>query len=115
MTDTNDLLKNKAVAVKKSTTSGKSHIIAKGKGYLAEQILDIAFKKGVKVRQDKDLADLLEQFDVDSPIPLEALSAVSEILDYVYKANQSMLPKNTDESAEYTDSHPVAGVKESDD
>lgn len=65
-------------------------IIAKGTGDLAERLLDIAFTKGIKVRQDKDLTELLDAFDVESPIPLEALHAVSLILERVYAENQRL-------------------------
>lgn len=97
MNDDNDVPKTKAVAVKKTIDSLGATITAKGSGHLAERILDVAFSKGVKVRSDEDLTNLLEQLDIDSPIPLEALSAISQILDYVYKANQSMLLKSEDE------------------
>lgn len=63
------------------------HIAAKGKGYLAEQIIALAKEHGVEVREDADLAGLLAKLDIDMPIPLEAYSAVAEILAYVYKAN----------------------------
>ena len=51
----------------------------------AEQILQIAFDRGVKVRTDADLVELLAAVDVDSEVPLEALAAVAEILSYVYR------------------------------
>ncbi len=73
----------------------RSKITAKGTGKLAERILDIAFEKGVKVRQDKELTDLLEQFDVESPIPLEALDVVSDILRHVYLANNNLKADGT--------------------
>lgn len=62
-------------------------ITAKGRGHNAEKILQIAFDTDVKVREDSELADLLDAFDVESPVPLEALAAVTEILDYLYKLN----------------------------
>jgi len=61
-------------------------ITATGEGALAEQILQIAFEHGVKVREDADLAQILKEVDVDTPIPLEAFAAVSEILSYLYKS-----------------------------
>jgi flagellar biosynthesis protein len=61
-------------------------VTAKGRGALAEQILEIAFDHGVKVRSDADLAEILAALDVDSEVPLEALAAVAEILSYVYRA-----------------------------
>jgi flagellar biosynthesis protein len=62
-------------------------IVATGKGAIAEQILQLAFAHGVKVRKDEDLIEVLSKLDVDSVIPLEAFAAVAEILAYVYRAN----------------------------
>lgn len=62
-------------------------VVATGRGAVAEQILQVAFASGVKVRQDADLVEVLSAVDLDSEIPLEALAAVAEILAYVYRAN----------------------------
>ncbi len=62
-------------------------VIASGYGRLAEQILDLAFERGIKVREDADLAELLATLDLDTPIPSEAIVAVAEILAKVYEAN----------------------------
>jgi flagellar biosynthesis protein len=62
-------------------------VIASGYGKLAEQILQMAFDKGIKVRADADLAELLATLDLDTPIPSEAIVAVAEILSKVYEAN----------------------------
>ena len=62
-------------------------VAATGRGAVAEQILEIAFAKGVPVREDPDLAQLLVTLDVDSVIPTEALAAVAEILSYLYRLN----------------------------
>ncbi len=64
---------------------GAPRVVAKGRGALAEQILQIAFDRGVRVRSDADLAEILATIEVDSEIPLEALAAVAEILSYVYR------------------------------
>jgi flagellar biosynthesis protein len=62
-------------------------VLAGGRGAIAEQILNIAFAQGVRVREDADLAQLLAAVDVDSEIPVEAFAAVAEILVYVWRAN----------------------------
>lgn len=62
-------------------------VVATGRGAVAEQILQIAFANGVKVREDGDLAQLLAAVENDDQIPLEAFAAVAEILAYVYRAN----------------------------
>jgi flagellar biosynthesis protein len=78
-----------AVAIKGENDS-PAKVIASGRGKLAEQILDLAFSKGVKVREDADLAELLSTLDLDTPIPGEAIMAVAEILARVYQANGKM-------------------------
>ena len=67
-------------------------VIAGGRGSIAEQILQIAFAQGLKVREDPDLAELLTAIDIDSEIPVEAFAAVAEILIYVYRANGNPFP-----------------------
>ncbi|MFO0389256.1 MAG: EscU/YscU/HrcU family type III secretion system export apparatus switch protein [Alphaproteobacteria bacterium] len=63
---------------------------AKGKGYMAEQIIAIARASGVEIRHDSDLATMLSKLDLDTPIPLEAYAAVAEILTYIYRKNDAM-------------------------
>ncbi len=62
-------------------------VVAAGYGVWAEKIVELAFQNGVRVREDKDLAQLLAAIEIDSDIPTEALIAVAEILAHVYKAN----------------------------
>lgn len=64
-------------------------IVASGSGALAERILEIAFLNGVKVRKDEDLAELLSALEIGNEIPVEAFTAIAEILSYVYRANQA--------------------------
>ena len=65
-------------------------VSAKGKGYIAERIIELAREHGIEVREDSDLTTLLSKLDIDMPIPLEAYTAVAEILAYIYKANDGM-------------------------
>lgn len=77
-----------AVALTDSDKGQKiPRISAAGRGKIAEQILELAFENGIKVREDSDLAELLATIELESPIPSEAFMAVGEILSYVYQAN----------------------------
>ena len=71
------------------------HMVAGGRGRIAEQILQIAFANDVKVREDADLAQLLTSIDINSEIPVEAFATIAEILTYVYQANVNNLDTNT--------------------
>jgi len=82
-----------AVALKYDGIEDQSpEVIASGRGGVAEQILQIAFAEGVKVREDADLAEVLSALDIGAEIPVEAFAAVSEILTYVYRANGEEMP-----------------------
>ena len=81
-----------AVAVEESRDA-MPKVTATGRGHVAEQILEIAFARGIKVREDADLVQILAALDVDSDIPTEAFAAVAEILSYVYRANGQIPPE----------------------
>ena len=76
-----------ALAGGKPGSGGPPSVVAGGRGRLAEQILQIAFANGIKVREDADLAQLLTTIDLEEDIPVEAFAAVAEILIYLYRAN----------------------------
>jgi len=78
-----------AIAADESNPEAPPQIVASGRGALAEQILEIAFANGIKVREDCDLAELLVQLELDTPIPSEAIVIVAEILAKVYEANNA--------------------------
>ena len=82
-----------AVALNQAQETDRApKVVAAGRGTTAEQILEIAFAQGIKVREDADLAQLLSAVDEDSEIPLDAFAAVAEILVYLYRANGKAPP-----------------------
>ncbi|HEY9163597.1 MAG TPA: EscU/YscU/HrcU family type III secretion system export apparatus switch protein [Magnetovibrio sp.] len=81
--------KDLAVAISYQPSKDQApHVVAKGQGWLAEQIIAIAEANGIEVRKDANLAQILAQVDIDSEIPLEAFTLVAEILSYVYQKNK---------------------------
>lgn len=60
-------------------------VVAKGQGALAEQIIALAEARGIEIRKDADLVNLLAAVPLDAPIPIEAYVAVAEILSYIYR------------------------------
>jgi flagellar biosynthesis protein len=66
---------------------GAPSVVASGRGAIAEAILELAFASGVKVREDKDLAEMLHAVGIGDHIPLAAFAAVAEILARLYAAN----------------------------
>ena len=63
-------------------------LTAKGKGHVAERIIELARQHDIPVRSDKALIQILSQLDIDQHIPPELYKAVAEILAFVYSANE---------------------------
>ncbi len=68
--------------------AGAPQVVAKGRGDVAEAILEIARAHGVPVREDKDLVELLSQCELLDEIPVELYSAVAHVLAYLHALNQ---------------------------
>ena len=60
-------------------------VIAKGAGFIAEKIMEIARRYNIPVVEDKPLARALFKLKIDSLIPAELYRAVAKILAYIYK------------------------------
>lgn len=58
-------------------------VIASGKGYLAEKIIDKAREYDIPVHRDEKLAGSLEQLEIGEYIPKELYQVVAEVLVYV--------------------------------
>ena len=63
-------------------------IAAKGRGYLAERILEVARAHDIPIREDKNLVEILSHLDLTQEIPPEIYKAVAEILAFVYRLTQ---------------------------
>lgn len=75
----------KAVALRYDTARENApRVVASGKGYLAEKILQTAGEAGVPVYEDSALVEMLSVLDLSSEIPVELYRVVAEILVFVY-------------------------------
>jgi flagellar biosynthesis protein len=59
-------------------------LVAKGKGKVAEKIIEIAKAHGIPVQENKELVEFLSMLDLYQEIPPELYKAVAEILAFVY-------------------------------
>jgi flagellar biosynthesis protein len=60
-------------------------VIAKGKGFVAEQLLSIARRHAVPVYQNQTVTQLLMAVELDREIPPELYQAVANVLAYIYR------------------------------
>ncbi|MHB8829995.1 MAG: EscU/YscU/HrcU family type III secretion system export apparatus switch protein [Syntrophales bacterium] len=63
-------------------------VTAKGKGNIAEKIIELAKKNDIPIKSDPALVQLLSKVDIEEQIPLELYRAVAEILAFVYSMNE---------------------------
>jgi flagellar biosynthesis protein len=68
-------------------------VVAKGRGYLAEKILDLARQHNIPVRHDKNLLQVLSRLDLDQEIPGEVYAVVAEILGFIYRLSNRKLER----------------------
>ncbi len=64
-------------------------VVAKGRGAIAEAILERARESGLYVHQSKELVALLMQVNLDSHIPPHLYIAVAELLAWLYRLDQN--------------------------
>ncbi len=75
----------KAAALKYRHGKDKApKLAAKGRGKVAEKIIEIAKAHGIAVQEDKELVEFLSMLDLYQEIPPELYKAVAEILAFVY-------------------------------
>jgi flagellar biosynthesis protein len=74
-----------AVALAYAEGQGAPRVVAKGRGVLAQAIIDRAHEAGVYVHESPELVSLLMQVDLDRHIPAQLYVAVAELLAWLYR------------------------------
>ena len=83
------LAEKKAVALKYDMEKNRApKLVAKGKGHVAENILEAAKKGQVPVYQNKSLVNMLMALELDKEIPTELYTTVAGVLAYVYRIDK---------------------------
>jgi flagellar biosynthesis protein len=63
-------------------------VTAKGRGHIADKIIEEARRHGIPIKEDPALVEILSRLDLDEYIPAELYTAVAEILSFVYAVNE---------------------------
>jgi len=85
---------NLAVALAYQQEEGAPRVVAKGRGLLAQAIVERAQEAGVYVHESPELVALLMQVDLDRHIPPQLYIAVAELLAWLYRVErgEDLLP-----------------------
>ncbi len=79
---------SEAVALRyKSKEDNAPKVIAKGRGSVADKILEIARQNNIPVKEDPELLQILSTLDLNSEIPPHVYQVVAELLAFVYSMN----------------------------
>ncbi|MHB1011354.1 MAG: EscU/YscU/HrcU family type III secretion system export apparatus switch protein [Desulfobacteria bacterium] len=66
-------------------------LMAKGRGAVADRILEIARRNGIPIREDRELVQVLASLDLYQEIPPDLYKAVAEILVFLYSLNRGAM------------------------
>jgi flagellar biosynthesis protein len=73
-----------AVALAYADGDAAPKVVAKGRGLVAEQIIERAREAGVFVHESKELVALLMDVDLDRQVPPALYRAIAELLAWLY-------------------------------
>jgi flagellar biosynthesis protein len=83
--------RRKAVALRYDPEKDRAPVVvAKGKGDLAERIVEIARREGIPVVEDKDLIEALLRVEVFEEIPPQLYEAVARVLVFIRSVRSSL-------------------------
>jgi flagellar biosynthesis protein len=86
----------KAVALKYDAAERDApEVVASGRGRIAEKIIELAKARGIYIKQDPDLVEVLSKLDIGDAIPPELYAVIAEILAFVYRLNARRDPRNS--------------------
>jgi flagellar biosynthesis protein len=70
-------------------TNDAPRVVAKGRGIVAEKIMEVARESGVMIEANPMLAEALSGVELDSSIPHELYQAVAEVIRFVLRARRN--------------------------
>jgi flagellar biosynthesis protein len=73
------------VAALRYEGTGAPKVVASGRGYIADRILEAAKEAGVPIRSDAALAEALATLELGSDVPEQLWKAVAETLAWAYR------------------------------
>ncbi len=81
-----------AVALAYHEGEAAPRVTAKGRGLIADAIMQRAREAGLQVHESPELVALLMQVDLDARIPPRMYTAVAEVLAWAYRLDRRAIP-----------------------
>ncbi|MGP7817519.1 EscU/YscU/HrcU family type III secretion system export apparatus switch protein [Niallia sp. 01092] len=80
--------RKEAVALRYAQNLDAPTVLAKGKGMVAESIIERAKENGVPIQEDPSLVELLAKLNFHDQIPEDLYQAVAEVFAFIYKLDK---------------------------
>jgi flagellar biosynthesis protein len=91
---TNPNKRQMAVALAYQSGDAAPKVVARGRGIIAQAIIERAKEHGVFVHESEELVGMLMQVELDEHIPPQLYLAVAEVLAWVYRLEHKEIPAN---------------------
>lgn len=83
-------VRKEAIALNYNPENNNSpKVIAKGKGKIADNIVEKAVQSDIPIYEDKNLVELLGQLDLNEAIPEELYEVVAEVFAFIYRLDRN--------------------------
>lgn len=90
--DQSGFARAQAVAIAYETGDTAPKVVAKGRGLVAQEIIERAKEAGVFVHESPELVSLLMDVDLDTQVPPQLYIAVAELLAWLYRVEKREPP-----------------------
>lgn len=81
-----------AVALKYDFGDGAPTVTAKGKGHIADKIIETARENDIAIEENPVLAEALSKIELESEIPVPLYKAVAEVIGFVLQTGKLKRP-----------------------
>ncbi|CAM3752812.1 EscU/YscU/HrcU family type III secretion system export apparatus switch protein [Alkalicoccus chagannorensis] len=83
-----DALRRRAVALGYREGEHAPKVKAKGKGFVAEEIIERAKSSSIPIQEDPSLVEMLSQLEVNEKIPEDLYEVVAEVFAFIYRIDR---------------------------
>lgn len=89
--------RKEAIALLYNPEENSPKVVAKGKGKIAENILQQAEQHDVPIYEDPNLVELLGQLELNETIPEDLYEAVAEVFAFIYRLDRKLYSQSRQE------------------
>ena len=82
-----------AIALKYDFGEGAPVVTAKGRGHVAQKIIETAREHEVAIEENPILAEALSKVDIETEIPIPLYKAVAEVIGFVLQTGRLARPE----------------------